>query len=1135
MIRGAFSKVGIVTVALALFLAGSGCRRAEDSRAASPRAVEEMNRGVSLMGQYLYDDAVGAFEGVLKLEPGLIEARLNLAIALFNRNRKDDLNSAGGLIDAVLLQEPDNLRALYFRAVILQHVGKAEVAVECLNRVLQRRPEDGAAWYLLALCKQRLNQPAEADFQRAVRYRPYLYSGYYQLYQLALRAGEEAKATEYLRRFKELRGSPLGESIELPQYNQMGDLALVLPFSNRNASAPAQSRYRLQALKPILVGTQTVSSGPQIPPSPPGGAAIGDLDQDGMADLVIPLAPPGRLRLLRQSVAGGFEAVTPGPGLDSVTDAVSCALGDVNNDGLPDLLVTCQTGARLFLNQGKCSFQEAGGGGSPRQASLEARSALFLDADHDGDLDLFVCGSEANQLWNNNGDGSFTNVASQAAIECPAGNSQLVLPGDVDNDRDLDLVVLPAGRPGRLFLNDLLGQYREAELQGPEVHGDAGGLLQDLNGDGMLDLLVMGGHPRELRLLLGSGHGRFEAAPGFDSCAKAAASWGPLGGFRVADLDLDGDSDIVCYGAVLHVLLNQGRGRFSSQAPLQQFAPDAVPQDMEVMDVNGDLTPDVVWLEAGGTPRVCLSLGVLEPPSTALAIQPSGVRSRDGRTRSSASGYGVTLTVRAGLQEQRWLHTGQSGGAGQSWRPIVFGLGGAGKADYVDLRWPDGVAQVETAVVAGQTHGVSEMQRKISSCPVLFSWNGERFGFITDFAGVGGLGYFAAPGVSAPPQVEEHVKIEPGQLLPREGRYELRITEPMEEAAYIDRLELLAVDHAAGDSVYPDERLAIGGPPPTHDLLLVGQPIFPVAATDPSGGDCLDRLARIDRCYAYEPALDRRYIGFCQPHTLTLDFGTRLAKLERADRVFLFINGFIEYPYSQTVYAASQSGVGWEAIRVDVQEPGGSWKTVVPDGGVPGGMARTMTIELTGQLPSDWRRMRLTTNLEVCYDQIFLACPQDRENAMVRTVPLREAQLRYLGFAREYSPDGRQPLIFDYDLRDATAPFQVPRGAYTRYGPVEELLANFDDRYVLAGPGDEIALSFDAAALPVTPPGQVRSFVLVSHAYCKDMDLYTATPQTLGPLPFRAMSRYPYPADEQYPTDAQHVEYQRRYNTRVID
>jgi hypothetical protein len=141
--------------------------------------------------------------------------------------------------------------------------------------------------------------------------------------------------------------------------------------------------------------------------------------------------------------------------------------------------------------------------------------------------------------------------------------------------------------------------------------------------------------------------------------------------------------------------------------------------------------------------------------------------------------------------------------------------------------------------------------------------------------------------------------------------------------------------------------------------------------------------------------------------------------------------------------------------------------------------------------------------------------------------------LRRAGFAREVSPDGREPLIYDYQQSDATAPFHVLRGAYTRFGDVKELLSEFDDRYVLVGPGEEIALKFDAAEFPV-PAGKTRSFILVSHAYCKDMDLYTATPQTLEPLPFRAMSQYPPKAGEAYPSTPEYREFIRTYNTRMV-
>lgn len=1112
-------------------LAAAGCHPAQQSASPDPRVVSEMNRGVSLMGQYAYSNAVEAFQSVLQVAPDLTDARINLAIAQFNRNRKEDIEAAEKQLMEVLAKEPQNIRALYFNAIVLQHVGKAEDAVRCLEHVVRTRPDDGAAWYLLGLCKQRANQPAEPEFLKAVQSRPYLYSAYYQLYQIAMRAGNTEKGAEYLERFKALRESPLGESIELPQYNQMGELALTLPLPRSHPPAIARSQYGIKTGKSVL--TWPAEASPAAQASLGAGAAAADFNRDGLIDLVIPGGPAGALAVLVQNRSHEFSDETTRAGLDHITNALSCAMGDVDNDGATDLAVTSENGLRLFKGKGDATFTEITPQAGMDSTGISPRSALFLDADHDGDLDLFVCGRAGNHLWNNNGNGSFTNIASQAAIGLGKG-SVMVLPGDLDGDRDQDLIVLRQDQTTQVFRNELLGQYAELDLHGMELSGGLGGALQDFNGDGILDLLLLGGSPVGLRFFTGDGHGGFRADSQFNAVSEAASSHGPLRGFRVADIDLDGDLDIVAYSSQVHLLLNDGSAHFVLRAGVWKPSGAETLSAVEVLDLTGDLVPDLLIIERGASNRVSVFPGELSPPSTALAIWPTGLRGRDGRTRSPASGYGANLTSRFGLREQRFMYTGQSGSFNQSAAPLVLGLDGAAKADYVSLLWPDGVAQVEMALASGQIHTLEELQRKISSCPVLFSWNGTRFQFVTDFAGVGGLGYLAAPGSYAAPQVLEHVKIEPDQLKPRDGVYELRVTEPMEETAYVDQLELLAIDHPAGLQVFPDERLAISGPAPTHALLVLDAPVFPVHALAPSGRECAPNLTQADRLYAYTPKLDRRYIGFCEPHTLELDFGDAFEPVDGTNRVFLFVNGSIEYPYSQTVYAASQSHVGWEPIRVQRQEKDGTWTTIVADAGAPGGMGRTMTIDLTEQLRPSTRKLRLTTNLEILYDQIFVARILSEDKVTVRPVPLGDAQLRAAGFPREFSPDGRLPLIYDYEQRDATAPFHSLKGAYTRYGAVQQLLREFDDCFVLVGPGDEIALQFDARSLGAPQAGQTRSFILVSHAYCKDMDLYTATPQTLEPLPFRGMSRYPYPATEQYPTSAVHQAFQRTYNTRIV-
>jgi len=193
-----------------------------------------------------------------------------------------------------------------------------------------------------------------------------------------------------------------------------------------------------------------------------------------------------------------------------------------------------------------------------------------------------------------------------------------------------------------------------------------------------------------------------------------------------------------------------------------------------------------------------------------------------------------------------------------------------------------------------------------------------------------------------------------------------------------------------------------------------------------------------------------------------------------------------------------------------------------------------ITIDLTGKLSPNDRKLRISTNLEIYYDQMFIAADRGTDGFAISTIPMARADLRRLGFPLEYSPDGRHPYVYTYDIIEPTSSFKMPRGYYTRYGPVDNLLTDFDDRYVILGTGDEIAVSFDARTLGPPAHGMTRSFILVSHTYCKDMDLYTAAPDTVAPLPFRNMTAYPYPPSEQYPSSNEFRRCGQRFNTRLI-
>ena len=205
----------------------------------------------------------------------------------------------------------------------------------------------------------------------------------------------------------------------------------------------------------------------------------------------------------------------------------------------------------------------------------------------------------------------------------------------------------------------------------------------------------------------------------------------------------------------------------------------------------------------------------------------------------------------------------------------MFGLGARPGADVVRVLWPSGILQAEAAgEVPGATStlpsslSIQELDRKPSSCPFLFTWNGHRFEFITDFMGGGEMGYWEGPGQHNKPDPIEYVRIGGDQLQPRDGRFDLRVTNELEETLYADRFELVAIAHPRDIDVFPDEGLT--EPPKPFRLYAVRDERAPALVVDDHGHDVTDSVARIDRRYPDDFAL-APFRGYAAQHTLTID------------------------------------------------------------------------------------------------------------------------------------------------------------------------------------------------------------------------------------------------------------------------
>src|SRR2546430_5864053 len=202
---------------------------------------------------------------------------------------------------------------------------------------------------------------------------------------------------------------------------------------------------------------------------------------------------------------------------------------------------------------------------------------------------------------------------------------------------------------------------------------------------------------------------------------------------------------------------------------------------------------------------------------------------------------------------------------------IVFGLGKRERPDAVRVLWPAGIVQAETEFpesASGEAKSVlslsiTELDRKPSSCPYLYTWNGERFEFVTDFMGGGEMGYLEEPGRYNQPDPDEYVRIRSDKLKVKDGGYELRVTNELEESMFVDRLQLIAVAHPEGTEVYPNEGMS--APPNPFKLFVTHNARPPLSAIDDHGNDVLDLISKMDRRWPGDFNLDR-IRGYADDH-----------------------------------------------------------------------------------------------------------------------------------------------------------------------------------------------------------------------------------------------------------------------------
>ena len=1132
-----FVGAGVVLAVVAIFAAvpqGTPLRNQPDK---STEAARLNNLGAAYMNQQLFEKALKAFEQAAALDPGLQIAATNQGIALLNLGRVD---AARQILEQAVKQNPGDAHAWCNLGLLEKNSGNSQAAIDAFRRVTEIDANDADAWYFLgASYAQNKLYPEVIDaFQTALKLNPLHASAEFGLSRAYQQSADLAHAREHLIRFQYITQNKLGSPISLA-YGEQGKYSLAEESPLAPGKVPPAIEVRFvdttdQAglqTKPSRTTANDLASflGP--------GACFLDYDNDGRIDLFLPdNGREGGMSLYHNLGNGKFEDVTKKAGLDSTLHAIGCTAGDYDNDGATDLAVSLKGRVLVLHNEKNGTFKDATGAAGIKSDGFNT-GLTFVDYDHDGDLDLYiaqygehlcldprkpdsiVCNgviSIRQAMFRNNGNQTFTDVSESTGLRWSSPTIGVV-GTDYNNDRAVDLVVTQPLRVPVIFENPREGTFLKREPWTSPAR-DAATTVLDFNHDGWMDLAFTRWTAPGLTLW------RNHAGKTFEQVSLPATNWVRGWGVAAIDYDNDGWVDLVAVGETA-----DGKGEVRL---FRNLGPDGF------KDVTADVGLDKIVLK---DPRAIITGDYDGDGATDLLItQNHGavvlLRNEGGNKNhwlrlnlkglaDNKSAIGTKVEVFSGGNRQKFEIAGSSGYLGQNSPYLTVGLGQATQADVVRMLWPTGVLQDEVEVAADREQKFMEIDRRGSSCPTLFVWDGERYELVGDMLGAGVVGHWVGPGRRDIPRPVEYIKIDRTAIREKDGKLSFRFMEPLEEAVYLDQVKVVAVDHAADLEVYPNEYFASNPPYPPFKVVVSRDARPPAAARDEHGHDVLREL--LAHRYFGDFGLTQ-FAGFAKPHSLELDLGEPY----RGGPLWLLLHGEVEYYSANSMYAASQAGVESIAPYVEALDATGKWIRVIDDMGFPAGGPRTMTADLSDKLPPGTQRIRISTNLQIYWDGILIDRTSQDQDMRVTTVPLAQADLRFHGFPLkiEGTPPGN--VMYVYEKASATGPYTRPAGAYTRYGDVLPLLTSLDDRLVVFGSGDEVALDFDPSKLSALPKGWVRDYFFVANGYEKDMDFYAYDFTSVDPLPFRDMSGYPYPSDKPFPLDDAHLNYLLEYNTR---
>ena len=502
--------------------------------------------------------------------------------------------------------------------------------------------------------------------------------------------------------------------------------------------------------------------GKLLPETLGAGCAFLDYDSDGWQDILLVNGMDwphhGRkastLKLYRNNRNGTFTDVTKSAGLDVEMYGMGVAVGDFNNDGFPDVLVTAVGQNRLFKNTGKGTFVDVTHTSGLAGRSAFSTSALWFDFDRDGWLDLFVCNyvrwsvehdvacsidgkqksyctpeayrGDTCWLFRNRGDGTFEDVTATSGLFDTSSKSLGAALLDVDGDSWLDLFVANDTQPNKLYRNQRNGTFKEIGVESGVAFSTEGkaraGMGADAAylGNSLTPALAVTNFDNEMigmyKAANGGAHEDIASRVGVGAPSRNTLGFGCL----FADLDLDGALDLIVanghidetvrnihghvgYAQPPHLFLNDGADSFRDVAAAagDAFAAPRVGRGLAAGDFDRDGDLDVLMTTNGGAALLFRNDNLAGNRS--LRVQLVG-------TKSNRDAIGAIVRIfHDGTFQTRMVKTGSSY-LSQSELPVTFGVGHRDKVDRVVIAWPSGRVEEFKDVATGRAYRSVEGQ-----------------------------------------------------------------------------------------------------------------------------------------------------------------------------------------------------------------------------------------------------------------------------------------------------------------------------------------------------------------------------------------------------------------------------------------